>query len=68
MSNFYCDRPMEQIEALHYADSFAGRLEELERQAAAIADPGLMAQVDQAHAHFRYMQAEALHQLLGGGA
>lgn len=59
------DRPMPRTEAIGYANTFYGRVEELDRQASALGRPALMAESDQTRAHIRTMQAEALRQLLG---
>jgi len=58
------DRPLERIEAEQYANTFAGRMEDLERQAIASGDVGLMAQADQTNAHMRYMRDSALNSLV----
>lgn len=58
------DRPMPRTEAIGYANTFYGRMEELDRKAAALGHPSLMAESDQANAHMRTMQDEALSQLL----
>lgn len=57
--------PMTSDEAKHYGESFAGRMEEIERKAAALGDPGLTAQLDHARAHADYMRNVALSRLLG---
>lgn len=58
------DRPMPRSEAIGYANTFYGRMEELDRQAVASGHPGIMAESDQAHARMRSLQEDALSQLL----
>ena len=58
------DRPMPRAEAIGYANTFYGIIEELDRKASALGHPGLMAESDQANAHMRSLQDEALSRLL----
>lgn len=49
----YCDRPMTEVEATYYEDTFAGAVERLERDIVRIEGWGMLAQLDQVLAEVR---------------